>query len=84
VRSVDFDPAAERRLDVLEVGGRSGSPADGIEKGIQALGSIKADGNGKRVPFGDFDARLHFPDDLQFLTEVVILHRGERNKMLSL
>ena len=79
-----LDATAEGGLQGLDVSAGNGSPAYRVEKGIQPLGSIKADGNGKRIPFGDFDARLHLPDDLQFLAEVVILHRGERDQVLTL
>lgn len=79
-----LDAAAEGGLQGLDVSAGNGSPADRVEKGIQPLGSIEADGNWKRVPFGDFHPGLHLPDDLQLFAEVVILHRGKRNQVLAL
>src|SRR5258708_4011980 len=79
-----LDTAAEGSLQGLDVSTGNGSPAYRVEKGIQPLGSIKADGNGECIPFGDFDTRLHLPDYLQFLAEVVILYRCERDQVLAL
>src|SRR5260370_3822104 len=79
-----LNATAEGGLQRFDVSTGNGSPAYRVEKGIQPLGSIKADGNGECIPFGDFDTRLHLPDDLQFLAEIVILYRGERDQVLAL
>ncbi len=39
---LDVDAGAERRLDVLHVGRRGGSPAHGIEEGVEPFGRIEA------------------------------------------
>ena len=39
---LDLDAAAERRLDVLHVGGRGGTPADGVEEGVEPVGIVEA------------------------------------------
>jgi hypothetical protein len=41
---LDLDAGAEGSLDVRHVGGRGGTPADGIQKGIEAVGRINAGG----------------------------------------
>src|SRR5229473_6730395 len=61
-----LNATAKGGLQGLDISTGNGSPAYRVEKGIQPFWSIEAEGNGERVPFADFDARLHFPDDLQF------------------
>src|SRR6266566_1340005 len=59
-----LDATAERGLQGLDVSTGNSSPAYRVEKGIQPLRSIEANGNRERVSFGNLDTRLHFPDDL--------------------
>ncbi len=71
---LDFDTAAERRLDVLVVGGGCGTQADGIEKGVELVGRIEVGRFGERHPLDDLGPRLDFPKDLQFFPQPVVLH----------
>ena len=69
---LDVDPRAKRRLDVPHVGGRRGSPTNGVEKGIEPVGGIEAGRFRQRHLLNDRCARLEFPDHLEFLAQAVV------------
>ena len=79
---LDLDPAAERRLDVFEVGGRSGPPTDGVKKSVESVRGIEVSRRRQRHLFDDLGSRLDLPDDLNLLTKPVVLHRRERQQVL--
>ena len=79
---LDFDAAAERRLDVLHVGGRGGAPADGVKEGVEVVGRVEARRFGQRDLLDDLGARLDFPNDLQFFAEAVVFDGGEGEQVL--
>ncbi len=79
---LDVDARSERRLDVLHVGGGCGTPADGIEKGVEPVGFVEAAGLGQ-VDFLQLPgSRLQLPENLEFLAEGVILDRRKRDEVL--
>ncbi len=77
-----FDAAAKRRLQRFDIGAGDGSPAHGIEEGVEALRRVEAVRRGQRVPFDHAHARLDLPDDLQLFSQRVIFHRTERDEVL--
>lgn len=78
----DLNPRAERGLDVLHVGGRCRPPADGVQKGVEPLGSVEAGRFGQGDFLNDLGPRLDLPDDLDLLAQAVILDRGERQQVM--
>ena len=79
---LDVDAGAERRLD-RSVGGRSGTPADGVEEGVELVGRVEAGGLGQGDLLDDLGPRLELPDDLQLFAQAVVLDRGERHQVLT-
>ena len=61
---LDVDAATEGRLDILHVSRRGRTPADGIEKGIEARRIIEARGFGQGNLLNDLRPRFDFPNDL--------------------
>ncbi len=80
---LDVDAGAERGLDVLQVGGRSRPPANGIEESVEALWCIEPRGFRQGDLLDDLRPRLDLPDDLKLFPGGVILDREQRDEMLS-
>ncbi len=78
-----FDTAAEGRLQCFDIATGGSSPADSIEKGIEPVRSVKANGRGQHILFGDPGARLYLPDHLQILAQGIILNRSQRDQVLA-
>ena len=80
---LDVDARAERGLDVLEVGGGSGPPADGIEEGVEPVGRVEAGRLGEGDLLDDRGPRLDLPDDLKLFAEGVVLDREQGDEVLG-
>ena len=76
---LDGDAAAERSLERLGVGAGDGAPADGVEERTEGLRIVPAGFGDLRELSGgdDLAAWLDFPDDGQFLTEVIVADAGK-------
>ena len=79
---LDVDAGAEGGLDVLHVGGGGGTPAHGVEEGVELVGRVEAGRFGQGDLLDDLGPRLDLPDDLQFFAQAVVLDRGEREQVL--
>ena len=79
---LDDDAATERSLERLGVGARDGAPADGVEERTEGLrivpvglGDLRELGGGH-----DLAAWFDFPDDSQFLAEVIVADAGKSDE----
>src|SRR5262249_50823571 len=79
---LDVDAGAEGCLDVLHISGGGGSPAHGVEEGIQLVGLVEAGWFGQGDLLDDPGSWLDLPNDLQFFAEAVVLDRGEGEQVL--
>ena len=78
----DLNATSERRLNILHIGSRRGTPPNSIQKRIQFLRSIKAARIGKSDLFNNTCTRFNLPDNLQFFAQTVIFNRRKRQKVL--
>ena len=76
---LDHDAAAERRLEGLGVRAGDRAPADGVQERAEGLRVVPAGLGylGKLSGGDDLAAGLHFPDDGQFLAEVIVADTGK-------
>jgi len=80
----DVDAGSERGLNVLQIGGRRGPPADGVEESVEPIRGVEPDRVGQRHPIDDFDPRLNLPDDLDLFAESVVFNGQEGDEVLGL
>ena len=81
---VDVDAAAKRGLQGFVVGLGDSPPANGVEKGLQALGIVER----VRVRKGEFLVNggpgFQLPDDLKLFAQAVVFDRGELDQVVWL
>jgi len=79
---LDLYAGAERRLDVLVVGGGSGPPPDGIQEGVKVRRGVQAARVRESHLFDDLRPRLNLPHHLKLFAQPVIFDRGEGQEVL--
>ena len=79
---LDVDAGAKGGLDVPHVGGRRGTPADGIEESVKLVGRIEAGGIGQGDLLDDPGSRLKLPDDVEFFAQAIVFDRRQGEEVL--
>ncbi len=79
---LDFDAAAERRVEAPPVGLADDAPPNRVEEGIQPGGIVEGDGLRQLLALHATGANLRLPHDLQLLAEGAVLHGGEADEMV--
>lgn len=80
----DFDAAAEWSMKGESFGGGDGSPADGIEEGIESCRRVKSEmWVGQFGTFVDACTGFEFPDDLERIAESFVIDGGECHEVVA-
>lgn len=72
---LDGYPAPERRLQKRTIRVGDGSPANGVEKGFQAVVAVPAGDRRQTGLFQDLGSGLHLPDDLDLFAHGILVQR---------
>jgi hypothetical protein len=72
----------DRRCGEQVSGGRSSTPAHGVEEGVELVGPVKADRLRQGDLLDDPGPRLDLPDHLKFFAQAVVLDGGEGEQVL--
>ena len=79
---LDADATAKRSLQKASVGIGGSTPTNSVEKGFEGVGVILAGDRRQPRTFDDLRTGLDLPDDFEFLTQAILVNRGESDGIL--